>query len=98
MGTKTIEDSAMIKVKSSTFIAIQKWYKSMEYGLDKDHVSTTNITVINDSSMRRKWKWPVTNHKWIHKKGRQTTTNYSTGSNKESAKQAILVSWDSIYS
>ena len=63
MGTKTIEDSAMIKVKSSTFIAIQKWYKSMEYGLDKDHVSTTNVTVINDSSMRRKWSdlLPTTN-------------------------------------
>ena len=83
MGTKTIEDSAMIKVKSSTFIAIQKWYKSMEYGLDKDHVSTTNITVINDSSIRRESQWPVTNHKWYTRKEiADSTTNYSTSSNK----------------
>ena len=90
MNPRTIEDSA-----------IQKRYETMEQRLDKDHVfnidtKTTNITVINDSSIRRESQWPVTNHKWIHKKGRQTTTNYSTGSNKESAKQAILVSWDSI--
>jgi len=47
MNLRTIEDSA-----------IQKRYETMEQRLDKDHIfnidtKTTNITVINDSSIRR---------------------------------------------
>ena len=77
MNLRTIEDSA-----------IQKRYETMEQRLDKDHIfnidtKTTNITVINDSSIRRESQWPDTNHKWYTKKEiTDSTTNYSTSSNK----------------